>query len=101
MSEAVGDRDGEQLKAETAEATIVQKTAEKKALEGEIAELSGDISELKKALLEQTELRATEKGTNEKTLADAEAGKEAVGQAIKLLKDFYAFVQVKGKGPDR
>jgi len=101
MSKAVTGRDEQQLSMETHEATISQKEAEKQQLMGEIAEISSEISDLTKALNEQTELRENEKAINEKTIADATAGKAAVGQAIQLLKDFYAFVQYKPPKSDR
>merc|ERR1719387_2895697 len=71
---------------------------EKALLEEDIAELGEEIAELQKALNEATQLRAEEKAANEKTIADATAGKEAVEFALGILQDFYggAFVQ-KGR----
>merc|ERR1719401_3021107 len=50
-----------------------------------------------KALLEATELRAEEKAENEKTIAMATEGKDAVKLALDILGDFYnnAFVQTR------
>ena len=55
----------------------------------EIAELSAGIAENLKAKNEATELRAADKAENERTVADAEAGKSAVENALQVLKDFY------------
>lgn len=102
MKTAIDNRDSEQLNIEGETATIAKKEAEVKKLTKEIAELSEEIAELNKALNEATELRANEKAANEKTLEEAEAGKEAVEEAIEVLKKFYdaAFVQKNhGKQP--
>merc|ERR1719362_1521780 len=56
----------------------------------DIAMLSEEIAELKKALLEMTELRKEESAENAKTVATAEEGKAAVAMALKVLKDFYS-----------
>merc|ERR1719428_2242807 len=60
-----------------------------------ITELGDAIAGLRKAIFEATELRASEKADNEKTIGDSEAGLEAVKDAIAVLKDFYdnAFIQ--------
>merc|ERR1719171_412726 len=59
-------------------------------LTSEIAELEKEIAGLYKALNEATELRNSEKAENEKTVADATAGLNAVKAAIKVLEDFYS-----------
>jgi len=64
-------------------------TATKNSLEDEINTLNGQIAELKKALLEATELRNEAKAENEKTMEMSEAGGDAVELALGLLKDFY------------
>jgi len=57
---------------------------------------------LAKALNEATELRSDEKKENEQTLEEAKAGKEAVEQAMKVLKEFYeGFLQYKPPKSDR
>merc|ERR1719375_1327627 len=62
----------------------------------EIADLEVEIANLYKALNEATELRNSEKAENEKTVADATAGLNAVKAAIKVLEDFYgSFIQIK------
>ena len=69
----------------------------------EIDTLSKEIADLRKSLFEATELRAKEKAENEKTIADSEAGLEAVKNAIAVLKDFYdnAFIQFVPKNAGR
>jgi len=89
MGNAVDKRDKTQLKSEDAKATIALKTAAIKALLDQIGHLQKQISKLTKAKLEATELRVSEKADNEKTIADATAGKEAVDSAITSLKAFY------------
>merc|ERR1719160_1527437 len=59
-------------------------------LKSEITNLEIEIADLYKALNDATELRKTEKATNEKTVADATAGLNAVKAAIKVLQDFYS-----------
>jgi len=75
--------------------TSLKKTAERKQLKMEIAELAEEIAQAMKALSEATELRVDEKADNDQTVKEAEAGKDAVEFALKVLKDFYdnAFVQ--------
>merc|ERR1712129_158629 len=82
-------------KFEGLEASITEKTAEKKELKMDIAELANEIAKLMKALSEATELRVDEKEDNDQTVKEAEAGKDAVEFALKTLKEFYsnAFVQ--------
>merc|ERR1719197_531262 len=89
MKEAIETRDAAKASLEEFKAETSRKTAEKALLEEEIAALSAEIAELHKALNEATELRMSEKADNEKTLAEAGAGKEAVELALKVLKDFY------------
>merc|ERR1719326_2299410 len=94
MKKAINDRDEANAKIEAANAAITTQTAKKNAREDEIDTLNGNIAELKKALLEATELRNEEKAENEKTMDMSEAGGDAVKLALGLLKDFYknAFV---------
>jgi len=56
----------------------------------EIAELVAGIADLDKAMAEATELRKSEKETNEETIADAQEAQTAVAQALTVLKDFYS-----------
>ena len=89
MSAAVAKRDQMQGQVETDTAEIASLHAEDQQLEKEIAELSAGIAENLKAKNEATELRAADKAENERTVADAEAGKSAVENALQVLKDFY------------
>jgi len=102
MAKALSNRDGEKLKMEESGATIEKKTAVKQKLTKEVAEISEEIAELAKALNEATELRSEEKKDNAQTLEEAKAGKEAVEQAMKVLKGFYGeFLQYKPPKSDR
>merc|ERR1711934_1258493 len=102
MAKALSNRDGEKLKMEESGATIAKKNAEKKKLVKDVADISEEIAELAKALNEATELRSDEKKDNEQTLEEAKAGKEAVEQAMKVLKEFYeGFLQYKPPKSDR
>merc|ERR1719321_1973262 len=95
MMKAVNKRDKANSQIEVANAKITTLTAKKNALEDEIDTLNGEIAELKKALLEATELRNEDKAENEKTISMSEDGAESVKLALGLLQDFYknAFVQ--------
>eukprot|EP00747_Dinoflagellata_sp_TGD_P143561 gnl/TRDRNA2_/TRDRNA2_176407_c1_seq2.p1 gnl/TRDRNA2_/TRDRNA2_176407_c1~~gnl/TRDRNA2_/TRDRNA2_176407_c1_seq2.p1 ORF type:complete len:693 (+),score=268.21 gnl/TRDRNA2_/TRDRNA2_176407_c1_seq2:88-2166(+) len=96
MAKAIGNRDEANMIIEEKTATTSKLSAEKAELTTDNEELSAAIAENMKALKEATELRNKEKAANEKTLADSEAGKEAVTFALTTLKDFYggaAFLQ--------
>jgi hypothetical protein len=101
MANAIESRDTNQLAIETQSATIDQEQAFKAKLKKEIAELSKEIADLNKGLNEATQLRAMEKADNEKTLADAEAGKLAVEEAVSTLKDFYNGALLQKSNTDR
>merc|ERR1719265_2628479 len=83
------------LPFEEATAKITTNTANKNSLEDEINTLTEQIAELKKGLLEATELRNEEKADNEKTITMTQEGADAVKLALGTLKGFYdnAFVQ--------
>jgi len=89
MKAATDKRDKEQSNVEDNKAQISSKEAEIAKLTQEIAELSRAIADNKKALKEATDLRQKESAENEKTVAEAEAGKEAVERALEVLKNFY------------
>jgi len=95
MRKAIDDRDTANAKIEIANAKITTLTAQKNSLEDEIDTLNGNIAELKKALLEATELRAADKAENTKTIEMSQEGADSVKLALGLLQDFYknAFVQ--------
>jgi len=92
---ATETRDSEQSNIEDYSSQISSTEAAKKQLEIEIAELSKQISQNKKALAEATELRQEEEAENTKTISDSSAGKAAVEQALQTLREFYesSFVQ--------
>jgi hypothetical protein len=95
MRKAISDRDEANSKIEVANAKLTTLTAKQNALEDEIDTLNGQISELKKALLEATELRNDDKAENTKTMDMSEEGADSVKLALGILSDFYAkaFVQ--------
>merc|ERR1719230_1352037 len=75
------------MEGDIASITETQSTIDK--LTGEIKVLEVEIADLYKGLNEATDLRKIEKAENDKTVADATAGLNAVKAAIKVLKDFY------------
>jgi len=56
----------------------------------QIADLSTAITEIDSAMAEATDIRLAEKEKNKNTIEDAKDAQTAVGQAITVLKDFYA-----------
>jgi len=103
MKKAIGDRDEANAKIEVANAKITTLSANIASLKDEINTLNGDIAELKKALLEATELRADDQADNEKTISMSDDGAASVKLALGLLQDFYknAFVQTKKYTPPK
>jgi len=102
ISAAVERRDQQQRSVEDLEAQISVKESARVQLKSDIADLSKQIAENKKALNEATQLRQEEHAENTKTVEDAGAGKEAVQFALDTLKTFYdnaAFVQRSGYVP--
>jgi chromosome segregation ATPase len=89
IEKAVAARDAASSDKEAFSQELAAKEAKSNELKAEIAQLAGQIAANKKALLEATELRGEEQAENEKTVADSKAGKEAVLQAIEVLKNFY------------
>merc|ERR1719253_1088289 len=83
MSETTAERDEAQMQIEDLNALLTEKNAL-------VSQLTQEIADLQKALNEETEIRNTEKATNEQTIADAQAGEQAVSQALTFLKDFYS-----------
>jgi hypothetical protein len=99
------------LKRDKRTASVEKLSAEIEALAGQIAEMGQEIetlaaqqAELTKAMAEATEQRQTEKAKNEHAIADAQAGSEAVKQAIVVLREFYSsqagFLQVRRQVPE-
>jgi len=89
MAKAIGDRDTANAKIEVANAKITTNTATKNSLEDEIDTLNGQIAELKKGLLEATELRDGDKADNAKAIRMSQDGADAVNLALGTLKSFY------------
>lgn len=58
-------------------------------LQKDLAALSKGIAELKSADAKATEIRGSEKDTNEATIVEAVNGQTAIAQATKILSDFY------------
>jgi len=75
---------------ETLHAEIDQLEASIAKLTEDISELSKAVAELDAAMSEATELRTTEKATNEETIKDSGEAQTAVAQALTVLKEFYA-----------
>jgi hypothetical protein len=89
ISKAVGERDEAVGESESLDKDKTIKTAEASQLSMDIATLSKQIADNTKGLMEATELRDAESAENAKTVSEAEAGLEAVKQAIAILKEFY------------
>jgi len=89
MASALSDLDRAQASLEELAAETARNESERAALLEDIDDLQKAIAELQKALNEATELRSTERDQNKKTLAEAEAGKEAVKFALQVLSEFY------------
>merc|ERR1712048_1084243 len=102
IGKAVNNRDEQNLKIETSSANIAKNQVKQQELKSEIAELSKEIAELHLGLREASELRENEKAANEKTIAMATDGKEAVSSAIEVLEHFYgsgSMLQLRYKPP--
>merc|ERR1719460_1869077 len=59
-------------------------------LSEQVADLSVAIQEIDGAMVNATDIRLAEKEKNKNTIEDAKDAQTAVGQAIAVLKDFYA-----------
>merc|ERR1719401_676139 len=97
MAKAISSRDKSVAKREKADALYATAKALKESLEEQIAALNDDIAKNKKALLEATELRESERQDNEETIRSATEGKNAAELALATLKNFYstAFIQTR------
>jgi len=92
---------------ETLHAEIDELKASISELTEDISDLTKAVAELDKAMAEATEMRQSEKATNEVTIKDAQDAQTAVAQALVVLKEFYAkaaeatsLVQKQQKQPD-
>merc|ERR1712079_993004 len=89
MAEAISDRDDANAEMEGKMAEKTRKEAKQQTTIEEIAQLSEDIANLKKCLMEATELRQKEEEDNKETLETAKDGKASVELALKVLSEFY------------
>merc|ERR1712100_916631 len=89
MAAAITKRDKNAAAIEVANAKIDSTEAAIAQLKVEIEELSKQIAALHETLVEMKKLREEEKAKNEKTIADAKDGGEAVAQALKVLEAYY------------
>lgn len=89
MAAAITKRDKNAAAIEVANAKIDTTEAAIAQLKVEIEELAKQIAELHATLVEMKKLREEEKAKNEKTIADAKDGGEAVAQALKVLEAYY------------
>merc|ERR1719191_1258114 len=96
---AKDERDEAQVDMDKLNADLTEKGALKVSLADEITTLSEQIADLQKALNEETVLREEEKLQNNITVEEAQAGLDAVTNAISFLEDFYnppdSFLQTK------
>lgn len=99
MKAAIDERDKADASVEELMGSISAKEASMAKLKRQIEDLQQGIADNEKALLEATTLRDSERGSNEKIIADAAAGHEAVVFALSVLKNFYEsqgnFIQKK------
>merc|ERR1719182_1071803 len=70
-------------------AALAKAEALRDKLTEEVDTLNKEIKALGTELEDATSLRDKEKEENEATIKEAKEAKEAVGEAIKVLKDFY------------
>lgn len=89
MAAAVAKRDEQKAAMETAAASIEAKKADISELASTITQLGEEIADLYKALKEMTDIRQEEQKVNNNTIIDADAGAQAVKQAIVVLKNYY------------
>merc|ERR1719161_3197096 len=86
---AKDERDEAQNEMDKLNAKLTEKGAKTVSLAEEITTLSEQIADLQKALNEETVLREEEKLQNNMTVEEAQAGLDAVTNAIQFLEDFY------------
>merc|ERR1719313_319093 len=96
MSETIAARDEAQRETEAKNALLTEKRTLVDSLAEDISVLSKEIADLQKAINEETALREKDQANNNQTLAEAQAGLEAVENAIEVLSNFYqSFIQQK------
>jgi len=96
-------RDKKTSQVGTLTAEVEEYDSSIQTMAADMAELSKEQAELAKAMTEATEFRGKEKAKNVATIKDAQAARNAVKQALVILKDFYAsqsFVQTGKQVPE-
>jgi len=83
-------RDDKTEEVNTLTAEVDKLKADIMKLSEQIADLAVAIQEIDAAMVSATDIRLAEKAKNEATIEDAKDAQTAVGQAISVLKDFYA-----------
>jgi uncharacterized protein YoxC len=83
-------REKKTSEANELESEIEDLTATIAELTQDIADLTAAVKELDAAMAEMTEKRSEAKADNTQTIKDAKAAQVAVGEAMAVLKDFYA-----------
>merc|ERR1719487_2906682 len=78
------------LAVEVLHAEIDQLEATVAKLTSEINDLSSAVADLDAAVAEATSIRAAERAKNLQTIKDAQEAAKATGQALAVLRDFYA-----------
>jgi hypothetical protein len=89
MAKALSDRDEANGKIEAAEGKLTTYRASQKEMEASVNDETKQIAQLKKDLLEATELRGEEKADNTNTVTMTKEGAESVKIALGVLKEFY------------
>jgi hypothetical protein len=99
------DKRSEEIDSLTSE--IEDLTGDVAKLAQDISELLGEVKDLDKAMLDASKERSESKATNQKSIEGAKSAITAVGEAISVLKAFYAksaeataFAQAKMKAPE-
>merc|ERR1719155_222164 len=89
MSETIAARDEAQREIEAKNAFLMEKRTLVDSLAEDISVLSTEIADLQTAINKETALREKDQANNNQTLAEAQAGLEAVENAIEVLSNFY------------
>jgi len=90
LGKAYKERDTRFANVRVLNAEIGELLSKKESLEDENDQLSAELKQLSSDLEEATKLREEEHDENKETVKTAKGGLEAVTDALKILKDFYA-----------
>jgi hypothetical protein len=99
MSETIAARDEAQREIEAKNALLTEKRTLVDSLAEDISVLSKEIADLQTAINKETALREKDQANNNQTLAEAQAGHEAVENAIEVLSNFYTNLLQTGQKP--